>query len=121
MLSVRINNMIKEICQIPIKSKTENKSPYDLLKESGYFENSNALTIEHIEEYLNKNKDIVTEWLNYSSDKRTSSGWYIIEENKTTIVGYLNNGKSEQEKEYTDLIQACAIFIFKEIGSIKAT
>jgi len=116
----RMNNMIKEICQIPIKLKTENKSPYDLLKESGYFENSKVLTIEHIMEYLNKNKDTVTEWLDYSLDKRTSSGWYFIEENKKPIVGYLNEGKREQEKEYTDLIQACAIFIFTEIESIKA-
>jgi len=119
MLSARINNMIKEICQIPLKLEMENKSPYDLLKESGYFENSNVLTVEHIEEYLNKNKDIIMEWLNYSSDQRTPSGWYFIEENKTPIVGYLNNGKREQEKEYSDLTQACAIFIFKEIESIK--
>lgn len=112
--------MIKEICQIPIKFKTENKSIYDLLKEIGYFENSDSVTIESIEDYLNKNKSIIEDWINYSLDKRTSSGWYIIEGNKIIIVGHLNNNEGpEEKKEFADLSEACAVFILNEIKSIK--
>jgi hypothetical protein len=111
--------MIKNICQIPIKFKTENKSIFDLLKETGYFENPDSVTIELIEEYLNKNQNIIHDWLIYSQDKRTSSGWYIIEKDKSIIVGYLNNGKREKEKEFNDLVKACSVFIVNEINSIK--
>jgi hypothetical protein len=111
--------MIKKICQIPIEFKSGNKSICDLLKETGYFENSDSVTIDSFDKYLKNNDKIIQEWLAYSEDKRTSGGWYIIKKNNSIIVGHLDNEiGSAEEKEFDDISKACAVFIFNEIKSI---
>lgn len=112
--------MIEKLCQIPKKFKTENKSIYDLLQEIGYFENSDFVSKDLLEEYLKNNPETIKEWFFYSEDKRTSQGWYIKEKNKTIAVGYFDNiNSTTQEKIFDSLNKACAAFILNEIESIK--
>ncbi len=113
--------IIEKICQLPVSFIKENKSIYDLLEDSGYFDNPNIVTTSLIKDYLENNKEVINKWLIYSSDKRTSSGWYFTESDKhgKYIVGYLNNGNRRNETEFSDIDNACATFILNEIESIK--
>ncbi len=114
--------MVDKICQIPRQLKElQNISVYDLLKNSGYFESPESITIEFIEYYLSNSKNLINDWFVYSSDKRCSTGWYFCENSEKSryTVGFLNNGKAEQEKHFENLTKACASFIQKEINDMK--
>ncbi len=115
---------ISKVCSIARNLKIyQNKSVIQLLKESGYFENSSSITIEDIEQYLIDHPSYVNDWINFSSDKRTSEGWYFLQEGPDWIVGYLEdttNGFARiREEKFPSSIKACAVFIMKETNNLK--
>ena len=56
----------------------------------------------------------------YSEDKRTSSGWYITENDEGSYeVGYVTQGGHlRQRLVYDTLVDACAAFVKREIENI---
>ena len=113
--------LVAKICKLPEEfERVENKSFYQLLKETGVSGNKAIISIENIKNYLKNNVDLVETWLLYSMNKRTDEGWYFKEGNKRTyVVGYLlKNGSSKDESKYADKIQACASFIHNELISM---
>jgi hypothetical protein len=91
-------------------------SAYSLLLDSGYCETHNQITESAIHEELIKRPECVGEWLNFSEEKRTSTGWYFQKGSKSYQVGYFPNG---QLVDYVDKITACAAFIKREIENIR--
>ena len=101
-------------------SKTPSLSIYALLKKAGYFENYNRISVKDIQGSLIQNRECVNDWLQYSDDKRTTSGWYykIIDKNSFK-VGYIKDGNDNVIGVYTDPTEACSLFIKHEIDEIK--
>jgi hypothetical protein len=55
----------------------------------------------------------------YSSDKRTGSGWYILDAGDGKYqVGFYPEDNNIHVREYTDLNEACAVFIKQELEAI---
>jgi len=75
-----IDMMIEKVCRIPVEFKSAGtRSVNDLVKESGYLENTAFLTVESVESCLRKHPGLANAWLQYSEDKRTDAGWYESE------------------------------------------
>jgi hypothetical protein len=116
-----INNITKNILSLPEKFYAlRNVSIYDLLKETGYFELYSQINEATFLDELNKNPEQINYWLNWSNDKRTTSGWYIKEdENGKYVVGYFPSSEQSNQMEYSDLNEACAAFVKREIEEIR--
>ncbi|MGI5975808.1 MAG: hypothetical protein ACOX7E_08730 [Paludibacter sp.] len=113
--------IIKTIISIPKKLYTErNKSIYDLLKESGYFDCYESIDTKDIFNVLTQIPDNIEYWFRLSEDKRVDSGYFIEKlEHDKYIVGYHQAHIVSNLLEYDDINEACASFISKEIEEIR--
>lgn len=91
-------------------------SVYSLLHHSGYFENHHEITEDAIHEMLLGQPECIDEWVRFSDDKRSSSGWFLQRGSKGYQVGYFPDGKAV---DYFDDAVACAAFIKREIENIR--
>jgi hypothetical protein len=112
--------IIQNVCQLPHEMrKTGNKSPAQILRESGCSDYPEVLNSSVIETFLHTHVDLVEEWIAYSADKRTSEGWYIIRQGSGRetkyIVGFHPNGHSF---EFSQPDKACGEFIVREVMEI---
>lgn len=97
-----------------------NKSFLELLEETGYFQVHGNISEKTIEKQLKRHPECVDEWISYSEDKRSDSGYYIKREGKIYIIGYLDKQGEIQILEKTNnAVKACAIFIIKEVEDIR--
>ena len=55
--------------------------------------------------------DLVLQWIEYSEDKRTSGGWYIIE--KTREIGRLH--EPETKRRFSSIEEAVAEYVVREL------
>lgn len=83
-----------------------------LLHEAGYFDHHTQVSVAAVRAHLAKVPELVNDWINYSADKRASSGWYL---NENGTVGYYPDGP---ESRYNDIATACAEFIVRELADI---
>ena len=92
-----------------------------LLVESGYCAHPESVTSDAIQTVLRSSIHFIQDWLDYSADKRTSTGWYFTEGlangERTYFVGYYPGADKMQ---YTKIEEACASFILHEINQIRA-
>ena len=108
-------DIISKVCSIPRDFHFyQNKSITQLLQESGYLEQPEAVTKERLIEHLTANPDLLIDWENYSSDKRYSPAWYFKQENSEWIVGYFDQ-RREREQVFSSGFEACAEFILYEL------
>lgn len=114
------SNLIKSILSLPEKFHAlGNASIYSLLKETGYFEIHRQINEAAILDELNKHPEYINHWLNWSDDKRTTSGWYFKQnENGKYVVGYFPTREESKQIEYSDSKEACAAFVKREIEEI---
>jgi hypothetical protein len=94
---------------------------YELLRHTGYFEAYDQVCEAALCDTLARYPECVDEWILYSEDKRTTSGWYIKQEEDARYkVGYFS-GKDGEDSEttYFDKIAACAAFIKHEVEEIR--
>jgi hypothetical protein len=115
------NDIANSIIYLPEKFyRQRDVSMYFLLRESGYFEMYDQISEKNIFDELTKNPECVGQWLNWSEDKRSSSGWYFKQnENKFYIVGYFPPQDNLKDRNYFDITEACAAFIKQEIEAIR--
>ncbi len=115
------DNTINNIIYLPKKFyKQRDVSIYSLLKESGYFELHNQISEANIFDELIKHSECIDQWLNWSADKRSSSGWYFKQnENGKYIVGFFPPTENLKITEYLDITEACAAFVKREIEDIR--
>lgn len=81
---------------------------YKLLPENKVF----RVTAERIKSRLELDHSLVDTWIEWSADKRASSGWYFKKRDDKWEVGYFPNGPMEL---FSDPINACAEFIFRDL------
>jgi hypothetical protein len=91
-----------------------------LLKECGYFELHGQISEADIFQELKQHLQCIDQWLSWSENKRSSSGWYFREnENGQYVVGYFPLQESSEATEYFDKTEACSAFIKREIEDIR--
>lgn len=119
---MEVSDVIAGLIHLPRRfNSLGNVSIYDLLKETGYFEMHDQVSEESIHEPLAQQPECVDEWINYSEDKRSSTGWYLKQEGGGTyVVGYFAGKNGEHSKfRYANRIAACAAFIKCESEHIR--
>jgi hypothetical protein len=111
---------IIRISSFPVIYKTENLSPLNIIKQSGYFNLFPDVTPELISNYLSKNTEIIKMWVQFSEDIRHTPVWAFgpIEDGKWT-VNYWNKGKLIEEFIYESKIDACAKMIKMTVEDIR--
>ena len=60
--------------------------------------------------HLKDRPEIITDWLLYSEDKRTSGGWYLLRDGTVGQVG-----QSEGEIRFPSLDEAVAAYVVREL------
>jgi hypothetical protein len=114
------DHLINEIIFLPKSWHEKGKySIYSLLKDSGYFEFYDQVKERDLHDSLLKNQECISHWIQWSEDKRVSSGWYITQKKGKYVVGFYPNSKDLKTTEYADEAEACAAFIKKEIEDIR--
>src|SRR5947207_3241491 len=78
-----------------------NISIFSLLEETGYFELHDQVSESDIRVALLRDPECVQEWMQYCSDKRTSSGWFIrLNDEELYEVGYFDFVREEEARCY---------------------
>lgn len=105
--------LIAAICRIPADFRRRGDvSRSEILAESGYFADPDALEVATLAAHLADHPELVHDWLVYSEDKRTSKGWYFGQRPSGAFeIGQLAGGS----ETFTDPCMACAAFILREI------
>ena len=118
---MKVNDALNGLINLPRKfNSVINKSIYDLLKETGYFEIHDKISVESIHNRLAQSPEYVEDWILYSEDKRSSSVWHFKQEDSQRyVVGFLDGKGNNSHSKYHDRLEACAIFIKHEIDNIR--
>src|SRR6476646_6091448 len=108
-------NIATEIVTIPQRMHSTDKSPFTLLKQTGYFELRDQISVSDIREALAHNAACVQEWMQYIDDQRCSSSWYFVlnDEGLYQVGFYDSNTDPARSNQvvYENAMDACAAFI----------
>jgi hypothetical protein len=102
--------------------RLRNLSILDLLKSSGYVEEHDAITEQHLHIVFEANPELIRPWFILSEDKRTKYGYYLlppgVSPNKGSdwVLGYHPGGKEER---LPDGPTACARFVKFEVEDLR--
>jgi hypothetical protein len=98
-----------------------NVSMFSLLEATGYFGLHDQISEADIRTVLVRCSECVQEWIQYSEDKRASSGWYVMENHEGCYeVGDITErGEFKERLAYNRRIDACAAFVKREIENIR--
>jgi hypothetical protein len=97
-----------------------NVSFYTLLKESGYSEVHDQVTIDTIRKALIEHPDCVNDWIQYSEDQRCHPSWFFRQNGLNYEVGYVSLETDDVPiTKYSDRFEACAAFIKHLIEQVR--
>jgi len=108
-----IHQLCLNIINIPkIMTKEGNVSFYSLLRESGYSEMPDRVTMEVIREALLEHPDCINDWIQYSEDQRCHPTWFFQRNGADYEVGFVSLDTDDVPvTRYSDPFEACATFI----------
>ena len=116
-----MRKIINNILNLPARhSIYRDVSTKTLLSQTGYNGEYKNISVRDILAGLDENPVLADGWLTYSDDKRSGTGWYILDtgDEKYQVV-YHPETPDIPLREYTDLNQACAAFIKQELEDIR--
>lgn len=112
-----IDTTVGDVTHLPRRlSERGDTSIAALLLESGYCATHERVADEAICAALRRNPEVVSDWLQFSETKRTSSDWFLRMRAGCYQIGHYPNG---EPVEYVDEFAACAAFIRREIEDIR--
>ena len=118
-----MDDIATEIVTIPRKFHKRDMSIFDLLKETGYFELHNEVSVSDIRTALARDPACVQEWMRYIDDQRCSSSWYfLLNDEGLYEVGFYDSSPDPARSNqvvYENAMDACAAFIKHQIESIR--
>jgi hypothetical protein len=119
-----MNNMATEIVKIPRTFQIRrDMSIVALLKEMGYFELYDQVSVSDIREALSRDPACVQEWMKYSEDQRCP-GWYLtVNDEDLYEVGFFDHDADphySNRVQYESAMDACAVFIKQEIERVRS-
>jgi hypothetical protein len=113
-----------QIVTIPRRMHSEDKSPFALLKETGYFELHDQVSVDDIRNAIVRDPACVQEWIQYIDDQRCSSSWYfVLNDEGVYEVGFFDSNTDpvrSNQVVYENAVDACAAFIKHQIESIRS-
>jgi len=116
-------NIATQIVTIPRRMHSDDKSPFALLKETGYFELHDQVSVDDIRNALVRDPACVQEWMQYIDDQRCSSSWYfVLNDDGLYEVGFFDSNTDpaySNQLLYENAMEACAAFIKHEIEDIR--
>lgn len=114
-----LTDIINKLINIPVDfHRTGNKTWNTLLKESGYLENQDKVTVGKIEEALRLHSNLINDWIQFSDDNRSTPAWVFGKGDSGKYrVAHYPEGKDFQEMVTFDRFKACAYFIMCKITS----
>jgi hypothetical protein len=117
-LENQLERIVDNIIELPRNFQSiGNTSIRHLVQESGYIETRSLIQDDIIRKRLALTPSLVQDWIEYSADKRTSTGWYFRRTpNGSYETGYLGN--KGLTSVYTNRIEACVQFIRRELAEI---
>jgi len=111
-MTAEIKRVIEAIVQIPHDFHTlKNKSKITLLKESGYYDFYEQITVDEIVEILKEKPHIIPEWLQWSEDQRCTPTTYFTKGEEWCFIGHIPYDKDFKEINTKDVFFACASFV----------
>jgi len=108
---------VEDVCRLPMDYESfGTKSAVELIARSGYRDRWRSITVRLLADTLGRHPDWVDAWIQWSADKRTSSGWYIRRcgESAFDVGSHLD----VPPVRYGDRTHACAAFVRHELASI---
>jgi hypothetical protein len=121
-MNVSKSDMVAQVVTLPRRFHSlGNVSMFSLLEATGYLGLHDQISEEDIRAALARCTECIQEWVQYSEDKRTSSGWYVMENDEGCYeVGYVTErGDRQRRVVYDKLVDACAAFVKREIENIR--
>lgn len=107
------------ICNFPTIYRTGDKTPVDIVRQSGYLDKYQHLTEGKIAIHINNNRGLVETWLTFSEDIRHSPAWGFQTLDKSWTVFYMDNGKIKKEFTFDNSADACAKMIKMTMDEIR--
>lgn len=115
-----VEPVIAKILHMPANFRElGNVSFYSLLRDSGYNEIYEQVSEDDIAAGLAKSPGCISDWMEYSSNKRSSGGWYVTNlPDERYEVGCLLSGAPTRITFAND-IAAVAAFMKREIEFLR--
>lgn len=125
-----VMRVASDLLCFPLKYHNSNKSPIHLLADLDYLHWQSRLSEEVFQQALREAPQVMKSWAEWSEDKRTTNGWYILQESDPSnplrvryVVGYLDARSPgplthSHVQAYDDPVEAFAAFIKRELDSI---
>ena len=108
---------VEDVCRLAWDYQAmRTMSARELIARSGYRDRWSSITVALLADTLGEHPDWVDAWIQWSADKRVSSGWYITPCGQSAFdVGY---HPTKPPIRYSDRTQACAVFVRNELAEI---
>src|SRR3954463_3391578 len=113
---------VAAVGRMAIDLKVGNRSMVDLVRFSGYLTETGAVTEEELGHLFQESPDLIRSWVIYSSDQRTTDGYYLLPPGNGSnggrdwLVGHYPEGVDEH---FADGTRACAKFVKLEAEEIR--
>lgn len=108
-------DVVQKVCRLPLDFYAGSKSMIDLVSDAGIKEHSTTITVASVGACLREHPSLVDQWLNWSANKRVTSGWYFLKQNGQLKVGFYPAGEI---LIFEDPILACAEFVTREVKAL---
>jgi len=108
---------VEDVCRLAWDYEAmRTMSAHELIARSGYRVRWPSITVALLADTLGRHPDWVDAWIQWSADKRVSTGWYITPCGQSAFdVGYY---PTEPPVRYTDRTEACAVFVRNVLAEI---
>lgn len=116
-----VDLVLAKILHMPANFRDLGNVPFSqLLRDSGYTEIGDQVSEADIAAGLAQAPRCILDWMEYSSDKRSSGGWYVTElPDQRYEVGHLSSG-APTRITFANNVAAVAAFIKREIEFLRA-
>ncbi len=111
--------MVQAVCEIPRRLRERDDVSFlGCLALTGYLDAPDSLTVPSLVAELSRSPSLVEEWLNYSGDKRVTSGWaFERTRDGGAVIAWFPRG---ERITFGDPVRACAEFIVRELRDLHA-
>ncbi len=106
-----ISLIIERICRFPVDFYAGKMTLGQLVLKSEILDALPLLTTQNVKAHLSAHPELIDQWLDWSADKRVSSGWYFTFNHGKYRVGFY---PGIEFSEFDDPELACAEFINRE-------
>jgi hypothetical protein len=112
---------LRIICDFPVIYLEENKTPNEIVVQSGYLTMYSQINEKEISEFIGDNQKLIENWLQFSDDQRHSPAWVFQKVTDLKWRVFLSDTKAEVRSElfFAKPNEACAKMIKMTVEGIR--